>query len=101
MSVPLGTLTGITYLSGRGPEVKIKLHQIGAVDAQIVSKFESAGINQTKHSLKIEVKVELSAILPGHSTDVTVEDEYLVGETVIVGQIPQACLRDLQVEENE
>jgi hypothetical protein len=51
--------------------------------------------------LKIEVKVELSAILPGHSTDVTVEDEYLVGETVIVGQIPQACLRDLQVEENE
>jgi sporulation protein YunB len=92
MSVPIGTLSGITYFSGRGAEIKIKLHQVGAVDAHIVSEFTSAGINQTKHSLKIEVTTELSAILPGHSTDIEVNDEYLLGETIIVGEIPDNIL---------
>lgn len=92
MGVPVGTLTGITYFSGRGAEMKIKLHQVGAVDAYIVSDFSSAGINQTKHSLKIVVTTELSAILPGHSTDVTMTDEYLLGETIIVGELPQGLL---------
>jgi sporulation protein YunB len=89
MSVPIGTLSGITYFSGRGAELKIRLHQVGAVDAYIVSEFTSAGINQTKHSLKIVVTTEISAILPGHSTDVKINDEYILGETVIVGELPQ------------
>lgn len=88
MGVPLGTLTGITCFSGRGAEVKIKLHQVGAVDAKIISEFSSAGINQTKHSLKVEVTTELSAILPGHSTDISMTDEYILGETIIVGELP-------------
>lgn len=89
MGVPIGTLSGITYFSGRGAELKIKLHQVGAVDAYIVSDFSSAGINQTKHSLKIVVSTELSAVLPGHSTDIKVGDEYIISETVIVGEIPE------------
>jgi sporulation protein YunB len=92
MSVPIGTLSGITYFSGRGAELKIKLHQVGAVDAHIVSEFSSAGINQTKHSLKIVVTTELSAILPGHSTDIKMNDEYLLGETIIVGEIPSGII---------
>ncbi|MGN0634302.1 MAG: sporulation protein YunB [Oscillospiraceae bacterium] len=92
MGVPLGTLTGITCLSGRGAEVKIKLHQVGAVDAKIISEFSSAGINQTKHSLKVEVTTELSAILPGHSTDISMTDEYILGETIIVGELPKGMI---------
>lgn len=92
MSVPIGTLTGITYLSGRGFDVEVRLHQVGSVEAHIVSEFTSAGINQTKHSLRLEITAELSAILPGHSTDVTVSDEYIIGETVIVGEVPEGIL---------
>lgn len=95
MGVPVGTLTGVTVLSGRGAEVKIKLHQVGAVDAYMISKFEEAGINQTKHTLKIKIKTELSAILPLHSTDVVCEDEYLIGETIIVGEVPNGVFNSL------
>lgn len=99
MGVPIGTLTGITYFSGRGPELSIKLHQIGAVDTELISEFESAGMNQTKHSLKIKVKAELSAILPAHSTDIMIEDEYLIGETIIVGEVPQRVLSAFDLSE--
>ena len=100
MGVPLGTLSGITALSGRGAEVRIKLHQVGAVDVSLKSEFESAGINQTRHCLKVVVKSELSAILPGHSTDITAEDEYLISETVIAGELPQGLWNTADLLEN-
>ena len=92
MSVPLGTLSGITLLSGTGPDVELQLHQVGAVDIEMKSEFISAGINQTKYRLLLTVTVELSAILPAHSTDITVEEDFLVAETIIIGHIPETFL---------
>lgn len=93
LSVPLGTLSGITLLSGRGPSLSLKLHQIGAVDTKIKSEFLSAGINQTKHRMSVVVTVEMSAILPLHSTDIKINQEYLVSETIIVGKVPAMYLQ--------
>lgn len=92
LSVPVGTLSGITFFSGRGGNVTLKLHQVGAVDTQIKSEFSSAGVNQTKHRMSIIVTAEISAILPLHSTDITICDEYLISETVIVGEVPNVFL---------
>ncbi len=94
MHVPLGTLTGITALSGRGPDIGICLHQIGAVDIELKNTFVSTGLNQTRYSLMLSVDAELSAILPGHSTDITVSDEYIISETVIVGELPDTYVAD-------
>lgn len=88
MSIPLGTMTGITFLSGKGSEVTVELHQTGNVRTQTVSEFSSAGINQTKHSLKLSVTVTLSAVLPSHSTEITLTEEYIIAETIIVGEVP-------------
>ena len=93
LSVPLGTLSGITFFSGRGSDVTLKLHQVGAVDTEIISEFTSAGVNQTKHRISIAVTAEISAILPLHSTDITVTNEYLISETVIVGKVPDVYLQ--------
>ena len=92
MHLPIGTLSGINLLSGRGPEVTIQLHQVGAVDVEMRSEFESVGINQTKHRIYLRIKIELSAILPTSSTDIEVDNDYLVSETIIVGNIPNAYL---------
>lgn len=96
MEVPLGTLTGITALSGRGPDVGIRLHQIGAVDIELKNSFVSTGLNQTRYSLRLTVNAELSAILPAHSTDIKVSDEYIISETVIVGELPDTYVADPQ-----
>lgn len=86
--VPIGTLSGITFLNGRGFDLSLRLHQIGAVSTQVMSEFESCGINQTKYRVYIQIKVELSAVLPIKTTDVSVDYQYLIGERVIVGKIP-------------
>ena len=92
VSVPLGTLSGIIFFSGRGPKVNMELHQIGAVDTEINSEFQSAGINQTKHRIWLSVNVELSAVLPLKSTDINVHNDYLIAETIIVGNVPDTYL---------
>ena len=45
--------------------------------------------NQTEHKLFIDFTVEMSAILPGYSTDVTVTDEVCIAQTMIIGPVPQ------------
>ncbi len=89
IKIPIGTLSGITYLSGKGAKLNIDLHQMGAVDSELVSNFESAGINQTRLRITVLVKVEISAVLPNGSADIKVNDEYLLCETIIVGEVPQ------------
>jgi sporulation protein YunB len=89
VQVPIGTLSGITYLSGRGFNVDLMLHQVGAVKTEMKSEFSEAGVNQTRYRLYLEISVEIKAILPVCSTDITVSSEYLLGETVIVGEVPQ------------
>ncbi|MBR7009109.1 MAG: sporulation protein YunB [Ruminococcus sp.] len=86
--VPIGTLSGITFLNGRGFDLELKLHQLGSVSTRIVSEFESCGINQSKYKVILEIQVELSAVLPVKTTDISVDFQYLIGERIIVGKVP-------------
>jgi sporulation protein YunB len=94
VKIPIGTLTGTAFFTGRGFNVNLRLQQLGNVKSEMKSSFKSAGINQTKFSLYIEISVEMKAILPFSSDIVTVTNEYLVSETIIVGEIPQVYLSE-------
>lgn len=90
--IPIGTLSGINILTGRGFDIPLRLHQIGAAKTELKSDLTEAGINQTKYSLYLTVTIEMTAILPAHSTDIVVSYDYPVSETVIVGEIPDMYL---------
>ena len=92
LSVPIGTLSGTNILTGRGFDIPLRLHQIGAAKTELKSDLTEAGINQTKYSLYLTVTIEMAAILPAHSTDIVVSYDYPVSETVIVGEIPDMYL---------
>lgn len=87
-----GTLSGINLFYGRGPEITFRLEQAGYVEARLVSKFTSAGVNQTLHQIRLEVKGNVAVIIPGFPTNVDVELSYLIAETVIVGEIPDSYI---------
>ncbi len=89
IGIPLGTLTGWQLLAGRGPEVHLQILPTSFVESEIVDSLETAGINQTQHRIFIKFQVEMSAILPGYSTNVTVENQVCVAQTLIVGEVPQ------------
>ena len=92
IDIALGTFSGIPPLVGVGPKINIKLVQIGAMTASFRSSFQSAGINQTIHSLYIELHATVSLLLPAYSSTVDSITEVLVVESVIVGEVPDVYL---------
>lgn len=90
VSIPLGTLTGIDLFSGRGPAVRMKIQLYGNVCANLRSDFEGAGINQTRHRIICDVKVGVSAIIPGCSSYSEVTSSFTVSETVLLGRVPDS-----------
>ncbi|MEF9968951.1 MAG: sporulation protein YunB [Ruthenibacterium sp.] len=87
--IPLGTLLGWQLMAGRGPNIHLQVLPASFVETSMVDQVETAGINQTQYRIFIRFTVQMSAILPGYSTSVTVENEICVAETLIVGQVPQ------------
>ncbi len=90
VSVPLGTLTGIDLLTGRGPRIRMKIELYGNVTASLKSSFEDAGINQTRHRIICDVNVGVSAILPVCSSYTDVYNSFTVSETVLLGDVPDS-----------
>ena len=93
ISIPFGTVSGIGVLYGRGPAIPVRVMPRGYANAVLISEFTSAGINQTLHRIIMEVEADLTAIIPGYNKTMTVKSNFLVAETVIVGEVPHAYTR--------
>ena len=91
--VPIGALTGIEALAGFGSKINIKIIPISNVECRFVTKFLEAGINQTLHSLYLEIVSDISIILPSKSTNLASTIEVLICESVITGKIPDTYLQ--------
>lgn len=91
--VPVGALTGVEALAGFGQPINIKIIPISNVGCRFVSKFTSAGINQTLHSLYLEIVSDISIILPSKSTNLASTTEVLICESIIAGHIPDVYLQ--------
>ena len=88
LSIPVGSLSGSVLLAGRGPRISVRMESVGSSSANFENEFTSAGINQTKHQIVLNIDVAVSILLPGFSTATTVSNAVTVAETVIVGSVP-------------
>ena len=91
--VPLGALTGIEAFAGLGPSIQFRIIPVSSVSCGFSSTFESVGINQTKHSIYLNVIADISIVMPSRTENFAVLTEILIGESVIVGAIPDAYLQ--------
>lgn len=90
ISIPLGTISGIPLLSGKGPKVSMRFTPAGAVSSSFDSEFRSAGINQTLHRIHLKLTASVRVILPGESHTVTVTVSAPIAENIIIGDVPEA-----------
>ena len=90
--IPLGYVSKISILSYLGPDIIVKMRPIGRVEVSYESVFESAGINQTRLKIYMNVKSTMQIILPFESRDLEVVNNVPVCETIIVGEIPRTIL---------
>ena len=88
IEVPLGSVLAPRFFSGRGPSLHFGLAGLTQMEAEFVSSFSAAGINQTRHEIRLVVDVYVSVLLPGFSTVTKVTNRCAVAETVIVGSVP-------------
>lgn len=88
INIRLGTFTGSKLLSGRGPNVKIKLSTIGNLDTDLRSEFISAGINQTVHKIYLQVECNVIILTPFNTMEEKITNQVLLAEAVIVGTTP-------------
>lgn len=92
VDIPIGTLSGIVLLTNKGPSVSIEVSPIGGVSCEFVSKFESAGVNQTLHRIYANVNADVALILPAYTKTTKTHAPILISETLIIGNIPQTYL---------
>lgn len=86
--IRLGTFTGSKLLTGRGPNVEIKMSAIGNIETDLKSEFTEAGINQTVHRIYLEVKCNVIILTPFNSIQEQIVNQVLLAEGLIVGNTP-------------
>ena len=88
IGISMGTISGVGFLYGRGPILPVRVLPRSVANTALISEFSSAGINQTLHRIIMEVEVEIAVIIPGFTQTMTVKTNYIVAETVIIGEVP-------------
>ncbi|MBR1496307.1 MAG: sporulation protein YunB [Oscillospiraceae bacterium] len=86
--IPLGSLLGSDLLLGRGPEIPVRIGVNTSPELRFESGFSGAGINQTRHSLYLQARVEAEVYLPWSTAATVVDTSVLVTETILLGQVP-------------
>ena len=91
--VPIFAFTGIKLASGYGPAVQYDAITVVGVNSDFSGEFVSVGINQTLHSLYINVtcKIDIEFLYKKRSFDCS--SSVLISEAVLVGKVPEVYLK--------
>lgn len=92
LGVPIGSVVLPELFSGRGPEIPVRVLAVRTSDAVFHSNFESAGINQTLHSIYIDIHVVITILTWTGTQEIAVDASVVAAETVIVGTVPTTYL---------
>ena len=93
IEIPLGALTGNSYFAGSGPSIGIKIISTGDIITDIKTEFKAAGINQTVYRIYLDLECEISILTSYKTIAQTINNQVLLVETVIVGDVPETYLK--------
>ena len=92
IGIPAGNLTGISLLMGRGPSIPVQIVVLTSSRVEFNNSIVTAGINQTKHQINLEVIVDIDILVPWGTESAEVVTEVLIADTIVVGQVPDTYL---------
>ncbi len=92
VTVPLGSATGVTFLSGCGPDIDVKIKLSSSTQSDFSNLFESAGINQTQHSVMLNFSTTVILTMSGRRISKNISTSFCVAQTVIVGTVPDVMV---------
>jgi len=92
-SIPLGSALDSQLLSNTGPILNFTILHQGSVLVDFVTEFDESGINQTRYKIYITVAVDMRIISPVTTSSITVNNNVLIAEIVIVGEVPESYMK--------
>ncbi|MBW6409970.1 sporulation protein YunB [Clostridium weizhouense] len=92
VNVPLGWFTDNSLYYSLGPKVPIRVENLGNINAFYESEFQSAGINQTRHIIYLNVEAKVRIILPTKTDELGISTRVPVSDTIIVGKTPNTAI---------
>lgn len=90
LKVPITSLVGANILSNWGPSFPLKLVPLPNIQVTFKDNFVSAGINQTKYTLDLYVKLDMTVMVTPLQNDVSVEHVIPVAQMVLLGNVPSS-----------
>ena len=89
LSLPITSLLGGEITSGIGPKIPLHITMSGITTTKFENKFESAGINQTRHQIMLNVLVNSYVVNGSKVTIIPYTSNVCIAESIIVGITPQ------------
>jgi sporulation protein YunB len=90
--IPLGQVLDIPVFSNKGPKLKYSVMQVGSVRFTTSDSFETAGINQTKHTIYLNLEITVRIVASSKSSEKMVSIRMPLAESIIVGRIPETFI---------
>lgn len=87
-TIPLGQVLGSQLLAAYGPQIPVRIMPVGAVEVDMVDRFEAAGINQTRHRIYLDLDSSVRIVVPWQQTEVEIATRVPLVENVLVGPVP-------------
>lgn len=92
IKIPFGWVTNSSIYYEFGPDIKVNVDPIGNVSTKFVANFESAGINQTRYTVSLEVEAKLNVQVPLYMEEISVKTEVPLADAITVGKIPNTAI---------
>ena len=86
--VPLGSALGMTLFAGAGPKIEVHVLPVGSVHAAFHTDFQTAGINQTRHRVTLQLTAQVQLVIPTGAKTVEAATQVAMAESIIVGEVP-------------
>ena len=101
VDVPVGAFTGIRLISGFGTKVKMKVISVASVKCDFISEFAQAGINQTRHSLYLNINCVVNVVTKTKTETINEKITILVFDNLIVGKVPNVVVTPVTIGKSE
>ncbi len=88
--LPLGCIFNNEMLYARGPRLRFRVISSENFISRVETDFIERGINQTLFELYITYELDVKVSMPMRSVTLPIKMKYLLCESVIVGDIPEA-----------
>lgn len=90
--IPLGQAVDSHLLANYGPRIPVRLIPVGRVNTRVIDVFESAGINQTRHKIYLDIHAEVQVVVPFVSSVIEVVTAVPLADNIYIGEVPDTVI---------